>query len=195
MACKLLAHFGRHHSVDELFEMCERAATGFAPLHFRGMLERLDLADDQTVAVMDSVCYVLYPGVPELLSALSDRFHLGVIANQSEGTEGRLAGWGIREHLPLIFASAELGLAKPDPRIFAAALSQAGCEAEEALMVGDRLDNDIGPAKSQGFSTVRVLQGFARFQEPRTSSEVPDVTISGIGELLENQEMVWINPR
>ena len=136
--------------------MCERAATDFAPSPFRGMLARLDLSNDQIDTVMDSFRYVsenevLYPGVPELLSALSERFHLGVVANQSKGTEGRLARWRIREYFSLVIASAEYGLAKPDPRIFSAALSHAQCESEEALMIGDRLDNDIGPAKSQGY--------------------------------------------
>jgi HAD superfamily hydrolase (TIGR01549 family) len=187
-ARRQLARLGKHHSVNELLEICERAATDFAPSPFREMLARLDLPDDQVATLMDTVRYVtenevLYPRVPELLATLSKRFRLGVIANQSEGTESRLVRWRIRDYFSLIFASAEFGLAKPDPQIFAAALSQAQCEPEEALMVGDRLDNDIGPAKSQGWKTVRVLPGFSRFQEPRSPHEIPDIIISGIEEL------------
>ncbi len=131
----------------------------------------------------------LYPGVPELLSELSRRFKLGVIANQSEGTEARLARWAIRQHFSGVFASAELGLSKPDPEIFAGALSEAGCQPVEAIMVGDRIDNDIGPAKSQGWNTVRVLQGFSRLQQPTDPDQQPDMTIEKIGELSANQRL------
>lgn len=158
------------------------------------MLARLNLSHDQVATVMDSDRYVkenevLYPGVPELLATLSEQLKLGVIANQPRGTEGRLVRWRIRDYFSLIFGSAEFGLAKPNPQIFAAALSQAQCEPEEALIIGDRLDNDIGPAKSQGWKTVRVLQGFSRFQEPRSPYEIPDINISGIAELSVNQAL------
>ena len=193
-ACGELARIGRRHSVSELFELCERAATDFVPNHFRGMLERLSLGSDEVARVARAARYVqgneaLYSGVPGVLSALSRRFRLGVIANQPKGAERRLARWGIREQFSLIVASHEYDLAKPDPQIFAVALSRAGCEAEEALMVGDRLDNDIGPAKSHGMRTLRVLQGFARSQEPRRSYEVPDVSAFGIAGLLADQEV------
>ena len=168
--------------------MCEQAATGFAPSPFRGMLARLNLTEEQLRIVSSSVRYendheVLYPGVPEILETLSRQFKLGVIANQSEGTEKRLAHWHIRDHFSLVFASAEFGLSKPDPGIFQRAISLAGCAPGNALMVGDRLDNDIGPAKLQGWKTMRVLQAFSRFQAPRRSEETPDITISSIQEL------------
>lgn len=186
--CELLAGFGLCHSVDELMRLCEQAATDFAPSPFRGMLARLDLTEDQRGAVASAVRYakeleVLYPGVPEMLETLSRQFRLGVIANQSDGTEKRLAQWRIRGYFSLVFASAEFGLAKPDPRIFRKAVSLAGCAPERALMVGDRLDNDIGPAKSRGCLTMRVLQGFSRFQAPRRPEEIPDITLPGIQEI------------
>ena len=177
-----ISQFGLQYSVDQLLTLCEQASTQFAP---RGMLEGLNLTDSQITPIMDSDSYateneVLYPGVPDLLSVLSKHFRLGVIANQSKGTEERLVRWGIREYFSTVFASAEYGLSKPDPRIFAAAQAEVDCKPEEILMVGDRLDNDIGPAKSQGWQTLRVLQGFSRFQESRNPEEVPDITATTI---------------
>ena len=186
--CEHVGEFGVRYRVDELMRMCEHAATNFAPSPFRAMLARLDLTEEQRRDVASAVRYVkelevLFPGVAEILETLSRKFRLGVIANQSEGTEERLSDWGIRDHFTLVFASAELGLSKPDPRIFAAAISRAGCAPAGVLMVGDRLDNDIGPAKSQGCLTMRVKQGFSRFQTPRRAAEIPDFTISSIREL------------
>ncbi len=186
--CDRLAGLGKRQSVDELMELCEQAATDFSPSPFRGMLARLDLTEEQRGAAGSAGRYekereVLYPGVPEMLETLSPKFRLGVIANQSEGTEKRLSDWGIRDHFSIVLASAELGLSKPDPRIFQAAISRAGCAPDGVLMVGDRLDNDVGPAKSQGCLTMRVLQGFSRFQTSRRAAEMPDFTISSIREL------------
>jgi len=81
-------------------------------------------------------------------------------------------------------ASAEVGLEKPDPAIFRFALSRAGCSPAEAVMIGDRLDNDIRPARLQGWKTVRILQGFARFQSPRDQFDEADATVAELGELL-----------
>lgn len=102
----------------------------------------------------------LYPESKEVLQALHGRYKLGIIANQSAGTEERLVQFGIRNYFDVVVASAEAGVAKPDKRIFELALSQAGCSAREACMVGDRLDNDITPAAEMGMSTVWVRQGW-----------------------------------
>ena len=185
-----LASWGHAYSVEELIGLCERAATRFAPSPFRGMLANLGLPADQVKVVTQSARYpkkleVLYPGVPALLATLAEHFKVGVIANQSEGTERRLSDWSIREFFSIIFASSECGLSKPDSRIFAEAQAVAQCRPEEAVMVGDRIDNDIGPAKAQGWKTVRVLQGFSRLQRPRGPSEKPDITITEIRALSE----------
>ncbi len=95
-----LAEFGRVHSVDELMQMCERAATDYALSPFRGMLARLNLPEERVATILSSVHYpkdneVLYAGVPELLAKLSEHFKIGIIANQPNGTEERLTRWGI----------------------------------------------------------------------------------------------------
>ena len=192
--CERMAGMGLRHSVDELMRLCEKAATDFAPSPFRGMLARLDLSEDQIRNLADSARYeheyeVLYPGVPGILEALAQRFKLGVIANQSEGTEKRLVRWRIRNPFSLVFASAEFGLTKPDPEFFRRATSLAGCVPERALMVGDRLDNDVGPAKSQGWKTMRVLQGFSRFQASRRPEEIPDMTVPSIQGLSDVRQV------
>jgi hypothetical protein len=50
-------------------------------------------------------------------------------------------------------------------------------------MIGDRLDNDIRPARLQGWKTMRVLQGFAKFQSPRDEFDEADATVAQLMEL------------
>ena len=54
---------------------------------------------------------------------------------------------------------------------------------EEAAMVGDRLDNDIAPAKRLGMRTVRILQGYGALSRPRDGWDEPDHTVSALLEL------------
>ena len=96
----------------------------------------------------------------ETLHALKERgYHLGILANQVPGTAQRLAFWGLLPYFDVLATSAELGIAKPDPKIFEKALEMAGCRPQEAVMVGDRLDNDIRPAKALGMQTVWIRKG------------------------------------
>jgi HAD superfamily hydrolase (TIGR01509 family) len=94
------------------------------------------------------------PGMPEALERLAARFRLGLVANQLKEVVEALEtlGW---DHLFEVRAISEVvGLEKPDPALFRWALERAGCVPEEAVMVGDRVDNDIRPARSLGMWTV-----------------------------------------
>jgi HAD superfamily hydrolase (TIGR01549 family) len=124
-----------------------------------------------------------YDGAPQILRMLSLRYRIGVIANQSPGTHQRLTKWRLMPPVSVCLSSAEIGLEKPDPEIFRLALSRAGCTPEEAVMIGDRIDNDIRPARMQGWRTIRILQGFARFQSPRDRFDEADATVVALAEL------------
>lgn len=126
-----------------------------------------------------------YSDAHSTLAALVDkRYKLGIIANQKLGTEERLESWGLRQYFDVIAASAEIGYSKPDKEIFEKAFELAGCTAEERVMVGDRLDNDIIPAKAIGMKTVWVKNGLAQYQGAELGEEVADYQIGSLSELL-----------
>lgn len=125
----------------------------------------------------------LYPETADCLECLHKHFKIGIIANQSLGSEERLERFGIRKYIDIVVASAEEGVAKPDRRIFEIALTRAGCMLEEAAMVGDRLDNDIIPANELGMYTIWIKQGNWFYAEPKEPLEYPDWTIENLSEL------------
>lgn len=127
----------------------------------------------------------LYPDTKMILEILSQKYKLGVIANQVAGTKDRLDNWGIGKYFDVVVASAEAECAKPDLKIFNLALEQAGCKPNEAVMIGDRLDNDVVPAKQLGMKTVWVRQGFAKYQSISNETEKPDFIIDSIGDILD----------
>lgn len=128
---------------------------------------------------------ILYCETEECLRKLSEKYNIGVIANQSSGTEKRLKEFGILQYISLIIASAEEGVAKPDKRIFEIALDRAICKPQQAVMVGDRIDNDIIPAKAVGMKTIWIKQGFGKYWKKSTEREQADYEISNLSEILE----------
>ena len=127
----------------------------------------------------------VYPETENCLGELSKHYRIGIIANQNLGSEERLEKLGLLKHIDLFIASAEEGVAKPDLRIFQIALDRANCKPEEAIMVGDRLDNDIIPANKIGMTTVWIKQGFGSYAEPKTVEEQPDYIVNNLVEITE----------
>jgi FMN phosphatase YigB (HAD superfamily) len=96
---------------------------------------------------------------------------LGIVSNCQPYTRRELnralASAGLRWTLfmrPLCFLSFEHGFSKPDPHVFrllTARLAAMGIAPAEALVVGDREDHDIEPARRQGFQ-IWHLTGWGR---------------------------------
>lgn len=127
----------------------------------------------------------VYEGVQELLEKLSHKYRLGVIANQSMGTEQRLIDYGIRQYFDVILSSAEIGICKPDLEIFRIALDKAGCAPSEAYMIGDRLDNDIEPAGQMGMNTIWVKQSSFAYGNLKLIQHQPDYIVDNIFDILK----------
>lgn len=127
----------------------------------------------------------VYPQAAKCLAELHEKYRIGIVANQIPGTADRMKAYGLFPMLDLIVASAEEGIEKPDLRIFRAALERADCRPENAVMIGDRIDNDIVPAKKAGMMTIWIRQGFGGMAENLTVEETPDYCVRNLQELVE----------
>lgn len=125
----------------------------------------------------------LQPDVREALDSLHGAYRLGVLANQELWIRETMARDGLDRYFEVWTISAEVGVDKPDPKIFGHALSQAGSPPERCVMVGDRLDNDIAAAKRHGMRTVWLLRGEAPDEPTAEHLAVPDVSIRSLLEL------------
>ena len=127
---------------------------------------------------------VLLHGIgAELLKDLSQKYALGIIANQNAGLEERLRERGILPYFRVIMSSCEAGVAKPESEIFERALARAKCLSDEACMIGDRLDNDIMPAQKLGMQTVWVRQGIGGYGNAKLLETPPTMVVSDIAAL------------
>ena len=126
---------------------------------------------------------ILYSDAAKCLEILSSRYKIGIIANQSLGTKARLEQHGILQYIDLVIASAEEGVAKPDKRIFELALNRSNCKPGDAVMIGDRIDNDIVPAKLMGMRTIWIKQGYGQYWNITDDAEKADRMVHSLIEI------------
>ncbi|MFQ6117311.1 MAG: HAD family hydrolase [Candidatus Bipolaricaulia bacterium] len=99
----------------------------------------------------------LFPETEEVLVELRrEGYKLGIISNADEDVERILSWLGLLEYVDTITYSQEVGVEKPDPRIFQIALQRTGSNPREALHVGDRYDADIVGARAAGIAPVLI---------------------------------------
>lgn len=145
----------------------DNAVAAFAPDLQRHMIETLCGAEPATVArVLRRVAamtgnldvFQLRPGIDDLLKRLTAR---GLLLGALGCPEERLARAGIAH---LFTVSLDL-------------------PTQACILVGDRLDKDIAPAKAAGMATIQFRSGRYRRQRPRSEAETPDAVVTDAPEL------------
>jgi HAD superfamily hydrolase (TIGR01662 family) len=100
----------------------------------------------------------LYPDVRPALKALRAKgFWIGIVGNQTARSGEILRTLALPADF--IATSDDWGVQKPDPEFFANVVDAAPCAAERIVYVGDRLDNDLVPAKTARMRTAFVRRG------------------------------------
>jgi putative hydrolase of the HAD superfamily len=94
---------------------------------------------------------VLFDDAVHTLEALRPRYKLGLVTNGPSRTQRpKIEQFKLIDYLDLLIVSEEVGVAKPDPAIFAIALDRLGVMPGEALFVGDSLEFDLPGAAAAG---------------------------------------------
>jgi len=133
--------------------------------------------------------YRIQDGIKDVLEKLHGPFKLGIAANQPTAIYEFLKKNGILKYFDSTMVSEEIGYSKPDLRMFIRVLENLNSSPEEALMIGDRPDNDIVPAKLLGMKTVWLRIGPHRDQKLRYPAEKPDYEIDTIDRIPEIPEI------
>ena len=120
----------------------------------------------------------LNPGAENVLKRLSQRFRLGMISNgYSDSQRGRLDAAGLTPTFDPLLISEEVGVAKPDLRIFEMALEQLGMGPEAVLYIGDSISHDYAGCVSTGID-------FCHYYPEQGEGDLPSVKFR-IGHLEE----------
>ena len=197
-----LARHGIHVSDEEYARASAAAVHSFAPSTYRTIIWSLAATRADRVAVAAAVYdrvaaggdardrerggIELRPGVDALLRRLAGSgLALAIVANQPHKMRRELERVGIHHHFTHVELPGDDGIRKPDPRFFLRACDALAVAPERAIMVGDRIDNDIAPARALGMRAVRLRTGRHVAQEARDASEVPDADVHDLVALGE----------
>ncbi|KJY29030.1 HAD family hydrolase [Streptomyces sp. NRRL S-495] len=101
----------------------------------------------------------LYPDVrPAFAELRTVGLHLTIAGNQTVRA-GRILRELFTDDVDLIGTSDDWGASKPDPGFFRKVAEVVPAEPGEILYVGDRLDNDVLPARAAGMQTALIRRG------------------------------------
>ena len=134
---------------------------------------------------------VVFPNVKEVIQRLSNRFILVIISNTVTAGSKRLRELlkmaRLDSYFTLVLASAEEGVAKPEPEIFNRALTRLGLSTQEVLMIGNRISRDILGGNRAGIRSILVwYQGIDHHPDDkiaRTNDDHPIATVYSFQEL------------
>ena len=119
--------------------------------------ERPDLADEMLCWLLAGRFDRLYDDVLPTLEALRQMgMPLAVLSNFGTHLRTVLERFDLLPFFDLVVVSAEVGLAKPDPRIFDLVADKADLPRKRLLYVGDHLGDDIEGARGAGLDAVLI---------------------------------------
>jgi putative hydrolase of the HAD superfamily len=152
-----MAYYRAHHDeatgpaeLEDLRARCTDVLRAALPAHARD-------ARDLRGALMGSLRFRPYPEVPGVLAELGDMgIARVVVSNWDVSLREVLDRTGLTALLDGIVISAEVGAAKPDPAIFASALTVAGAGPDEAVHVGDTVEADVAGARAAGLRALHL---------------------------------------
>ncbi len=122
-----------------------------------------------------------FPGACEVLRDLDGFYPLGLITNGPTDAQWRkINKFDLSEIFEVILISGQLGIAKPDPRIFDVALEGLRVAPEEAIMVGNSLEHDHLGAMNAG---VRFVWANHRGMDLPDGWPEPDHIVGNFAEL------------
>ncbi|MBR5116224.1 MAG: HAD-IA family hydrolase, partial [Lachnospiraceae bacterium] len=121
--------------------------------------------------------YLLYPDAVQVLTELSRTHRFGVISDTWPSIETQLRVLGIRQYFSFFTYSFELGVFKPDRRMYLDALEKCGHEAGETVFIDDGPKNCAGAAEL-GITPILIVAN------PASDVETPFLKIHSLSELL-----------
>jgi putative hydrolase of the HAD superfamily len=178
------------YSREDLYSDLDEAIRGLCPRvlayvfwkHVKPDLDTFDrlYAEFITRWRPDRPALRVMPGFRQEAEEMAARWRLGIAGQYGRELLDLLRRESLIDLFTYRFTQDDFDITKPDPRYLERIAQACGVRPVECLMVGDRIDNDIIPARQLGMRTVLVRVGLHRNQQPRIPSEMPDAEIGGV---------------
>lgn len=174
-----VGYLKRFHELDDFGYVHKRQV-------FAQLVQEFGLPHDPEALYQDFLEHAwtapaLMPGAHELLDALRALgLRLGAVTNGRTDKQRRcLDALDLTPRLDAVLVSEEVGLSKPDPRIYTSALERLGIPASQTLFVGDSPVNDVQGPQHSGMRAAWLPTG-----HPLPPGGLPDFVLSCLGDVL-----------
>jgi putative hydrolase of the HAD superfamily len=98
-----------------------------------------------------------YPCIEDVLKKLAQSYKVALISNtMSDQPKLLLQEAGYDQYFDLIITSQELGIRKPNPKIFKTVLGELGVKPDETVHVGDSVEADMYGARNSGITGIWI---------------------------------------
>lgn len=195
LAAELLTPIVTGYSIDHYHADVEQAVTCFCPhvyqyVFWRHLAPDRHRFDDMWQKYVGRCRQSLPPlhlsdGIGPELRALSKSFNLAIAGQYGREVLALLDAHGLLRCFAFRFTQDDFAVTKPDPRYYEQIARACGVSPAECIMVGDRIDKDVIPARQVGMKTIRIRLGLHRRQEPRIPAEIPDAELPSVNGLAE----------
>jgi HAD superfamily hydrolase (TIGR01662 family) len=122
---------------------------------------------------------ILLEDVPDILKETKNRgIKICILSNATPNTFKILEVKGIKDYFDKVYLSCEYKIKKPSIKLFEIILNDFKISPEEAMMVGDKEDVDLEPAKELGIKTVLIDR------KNQKTKEIADYQIDDLRKIL-----------
>jgi len=187
----IISRHNRKYVLEDYWKDVEEAVYRFVPKVYDYVLYK-NISDTENFnaakseyknKVKSNSTLELMDGIAEFLAEFSKYYRIGILGQYGIEFRNFLESKHILQYFAYTEVQDDYKTTKPDTRYFEAILKNCNCKAEESIMVGDRIDKDVIPAKLVGMKTIRIRTGIHRNQEPRTPEEMADLTVDKLCEI------------
>ena len=122
----------------------------------------------------------LTSGFENEVRAICGDFEVGIAGQYGHEILELLKKCSILDCFTYRLTQDDFSITKPDPRYYEQIVQACGVKSQQCVMVGDRIDKDVIPAKQLGMRTILVRVGLHRNQQPRIPFEIPDAELDRV---------------
>ena len=106
---------------------------------------------------------------------------MALVTNGSKSQREKIDAIKASSYFDEILISEEVGIAKPDPRVFQMAMSKLDATPDQSVFIGDSLEHDVSGARNAGMMTVYCN----RSAKDEIDESLCDLVVTDMGELLD----------
>jgi HAD superfamily hydrolase (TIGR01549 family) len=138
-----------------------------------------------------SIKMKLMDGIDVEIKKLHKLFRIILAGQYGKEVFDVLNNYQLKECFGSLLSQDDFAITKPDTRYYEQICIRAGVDPNQCIMVGDRIDKDVIPAKAIGMKTVFIRSGIYKNQKGRIPEEYPDLIFESVNGMAEKIIEKW----